>query len=203
MAGEHSPVIECLRRAQAGTITPEEIQALSFDDRQLLATLIAYDIEYQARRRAVRSPAHRRAFALLRSFLNTDQQRMLTNSRCFHVRGSAGGLYRLHTCTGVVQRIERHGKRWYWCATFCLHDYADDAPDKKRIPLPDLALQQMLLLQTDEHEFLATANLSTSARRLWDSQWVRELHRARDERRRAEREHEQVQIAGVVIELAA
>lgn len=180
----HSPVIDALRAIQDGdgerAIALTEV--LSDAERRSLLALIEYDAQYRERLRLARSPANQRAFGLLRSFLSDEQCRTLNDSRYFHVRGSAGGIYRMIVRTGVVQRVERHGKRWFWAATFCLHDYAEDAPDQKRIPLADLALQHMLLIAADEPSFLALANLSVSRRQRWDREWLRELRRAQAER---------------------
>jgi hypothetical protein len=171
-----------LHAAQRGDLTPDQVAALTAGQQRTLLTLLEYEQLRRDARRAAYSRSNRRAFALLRSFLTSEQLRTLQHSRYFHVQGSAGGTYRLCVRTGVVQRVERHRSRWYWMATFCLHDYAEDAPDKKRVPIADLALQHMLLLMADEPAFLSAANVSTSARRLWDGEWLRELRAAQAER---------------------
>jgi len=162
------------------------IMALPPRQRSDAITLARYEAEYREERRRVRTTPHRTAIGLLHSFLSPAQQHQLRTNKYFHVRGSSGGVYRLVPRTGVVQRIEKHGSRWYWLVTYCLHDYAEDAADKKRLPSGDLSLQHMLLLQADEPAFLATANISTHHQRLlWDPEWQRILREA-DERRRAQ-----------------
>lgn len=93
------------------------------------------------------------------------------------VTGSAGGWYRIDPGAGCAERIERHGRRWFARATYCLHPPDENWPDA------DVALAQMLLIVTDEPAFLMAAN-EHRREMLWNGQWLRRLAAARKERRK-------------------
>lgn len=112
----------------------------------------------------------RRALKLLRSWLTSEQRAEWRSSRQVTVIGSAGGRYRLYPQTGTTLRVERHGKRWWGVASFCLH------PDHW-IPPADIALAHLLNLRTDEPAFLARANEHKT--HLWDGAYLRRLYAAR------------------------
>lgn len=111
-----------------------------------------------------------RALRLFRSWLRPAERAEFRRSRCVTVTGTAGGRYRIWPCTGLTQRIERHGKRWFGKAALCLH------PDAW-IPPADIALAHYLNIRTDEPAFLARANEHQT--QLWDGAYLRRLNAAR------------------------
>lgn len=142
--------------------------------------LACYEIRMRLR---VGSPkATRRAYRLLRRFLTPSQQAELTRTRMFTVVGRSGRLYRLAPATGTVYEVERHGKHCFIIRSFCVHP--DDAVI---LPLADTTVAQLLLLSSDEDEFLRVA-IAKDRRsdQLWNGEWMRRLRQARLERARAQ-----------------
>lgn len=100
-----------------------------------------------------REPAERKARALFRSWLTAAQRAELTRTGQVVVTGSAGGRYRIGpTWLATTRRIERHGRRDFAVAQYCLHDAGAE------LPRADIALAHLLLIVTDEAEFLRQAN---------------------------------------------
>jgi len=169
-------VVRVACRIHGFELMPDAIDDYGFTDeekghvRAVIRALFA--AQAQAERDA--KPAKRLAMRLLRSFLTDEQRAQLRRGRSFRVVGSAGGLYRLWPYGGGVERVERHGSRWFAVRSLCLHDYAADAPDRQRIPRGDLSLQHLLLLRADEPAFLAAAN-TTERDLLWNGDWLRRL----------------------------
>jgi len=162
-----------------GEITAEEAQELHHADYREVVALLQYELDrrrWEADKKK-RAKAQRRARALLRSFLTPQQKKHLRDRRGFFVRGSLGGMYRLHPATGTVYRVEKHGKRWFGVIRYCLHD------EDNVMPPADLSLGQMLLLLSDEQAFLDEANATDErSRTLWNGDWLRRLNQARRER---------------------
>jgi hypothetical protein len=169
----------------SGDITPEFVERVrSLTERQWrdVVALALYEVEYREARKRRRSAAQRRAMTLLRSFLTSVQLAQLDRSGSFRTRGSAGGVYRLYPRAGSVNRVEQHGKQWYWTHTYCLHDFGENAPDKRRLPPADLTIQHLLWLRADEPMFLATANATENRHLMWSAEWRRQVRDARAER---------------------
>ncbi len=164
-----------------GQMTVETLLArtdLTDADKRDVRALAIYEIRFrvEGHLRRQRRPAQRRALGLLRSLLTSEQRAMLSHARYFHARGSAGGLYRLCVETANVQRIERHGSRYYGVQSFCIHGPEDGCPPA------DETISQLLLLSADEPAFLATANAHDLGAMLWNGEWRRELAEARRQR---------------------
>lgn len=139
----------------------------SQQEKEDVGVLVLYTMQQRNRRRR---KGQRVASRLLRSWLPPEQATELRRRRAFTVHGSAGGRYRIYPNTGMTNRIERHGKRDFAVAGYCLH------PDEE-LPPADIALAHYLLLQTDEPAFLEAAN--ERAFRLWDGEWLRRLRQIR------------------------
>lgn len=89
-----------------------------------------------------------KARELLRSLLNAEQRADYDNSSSFTVHGSLGNRYRIHP--GVVANVtlmHHHG-----IAHLCAHPRGD-------LPYADVAIGQMLALETDERGFLRIAQV--------------------------------------------
>lgn len=108
----------------------------------------------QEEERFHRRLAQRRAFRLLKTFLNKRQREQLDQRRCFHARGSRGGVYELIPATGAAFRLIRRGARWRRVEGLCLHD-----PDR-RIPTADVSLAHLILLRHNEAAFRRIANVT-------------------------------------------
>lgn len=125
--------------------------------------------------------ANAKARRLLRSYLSPVQRRQLRTRKNFLCVGSQGGVYRLLPRWAGVERVERHGQHWFARASYCLHDFAADSPDRKKLPAADVSLSHLLLLSADEGAFLAAAN-RTDRTQLWNGAYLRRLREARLER---------------------
>lgn len=150
---------------------------------QDVMALAAYEARRRrdARRLARSAKARCRAYRLLRLFLSPTQAEQLARCRHFEQAAASGRVYRLIPATGQVDEVERHGKRRYVIRSFCLH------PDPwNEVPPADVSLAQLLLLVSDEEEFLRLAN-ATERRSdtLWNGEWQRRLRSARREREAA------------------
>jgi len=156
--------------------TPDE------EEERTLNALVRYEWRCRMDRRLteLQRPAQRKAMRCLRRFLSGTQRRQLARSRCFDVTAPSGRVYRFWPAEAMVEELERHGKRLYRIASFCIH------PDLKHgLPPADVTLSQLLLLSTDEAEFLATANArNRRSQQLWNGDWARQLRRAREARAR-------------------
>jgi hypothetical protein len=109
-----------------------------------------------ARLSAARSRALTRARELLLSLLTEEQARSYTQAGWFEVRGSDGGLFRIHSHSqaGNVQELMA-GRP---VASYCCHPPGG-------LPDADAHVAQMLHLQTDEAGFRRTANRTALLRR--------------------------------------
>lgn len=94
-------------------------------------------------RRAQRAEANQRAEELLSACLNAEQRDQLEVLDRFSVTASSGRTYWIHR--GYAGNVRSQGFR------YCIHGPMD-------LPYADQMLMQMLLLQTDEAEFLRVAN---------------------------------------------
>lgn len=179
----HEEMASLARRLALQEIAAEQVDwdAMASEDvRMVLAlTIYAHESIVRAARREKQIGPQRRAYGLLRSFLAGGQLRELRSRRYFTVVGSLGGWYRLRPSCGHVARVEKHGSRWFERDRFCLHD-----PDNV-MPPADVSLGHMLLLVSDESEFLALANRSPVNSLLWDGDWLRSLYAARRARKAA------------------
>ena len=116
----------------------------------------------------------RRAMRLLRSLLTPEQRRRLRTSKNVLVH-TTGGTYRLWPGQGLAEAMERHGKNWYCRTQFCLHD----EPDENAMPPADVAIAHLLLLMTDEGEFLRLANATRNRSDLWNGDYLRRMRNRR------------------------
>lgn len=124
---------------------------------------------YILRQRNAAGP-QRCALDLFRSWLTPRERTELRKLRRVTVTGTAGGRYRIWPNTGLTQRIERHGSRWFGKASYCLHPL-------EWVPPADVALAHYLTLKTDEPAFIAAANEHRT--QLWDGAYLRRLNAAR------------------------
>ena len=130
--------------------TPEQVAARRQREDALRA-------EYE-QRQARRVTAIARAEELLLSVLSEVQARDYLHRRCFELRGSGGGWWRIRRDgqAGNVDELEQPGGARV--ASWCCHP-PDGLPD------PDAHLAQLLHLVTDEDGFRQTGN-RTPRRRL-------------------------------------
>lgn len=127
----------------------------------------------QRMRRRWRTDAQRRACRLLRSLLTDAQKRELRRTGCFRVTTPGGSTYRLLPRRGHVERVERHGSRWFTRKSYCLHDEEDAG----KLPPADVTIGHLLLLTADEPRFLATANETARDDQLWNGDYLRRMRR--------------------------
>lgn len=169
-------VVRVAVRIHGFELMPDAIDDFGFTDEEKGHVRAVINALFAAQRQTEqeRKQAKRRAMRLLRSYLTDEQRRQLRRSKSFRAVGSAGGVYRLWPYGGGVERVERHRSKWFAVTGYCLHDYAADAPDRQRLPLGDLCLQQLLLLTADEPAFLAAAN-ATLRDLLWNGDWLRRV----------------------------
>ena len=142
-----------------GTVAPDSIPWDDFDERsrQEIRMLILYEIrrlsEIRESRRRGRDPSQKRALELLKTFLNPDQLRTLeANGKNFRVQGTMGGTYRLWPRRGLAEKIVWRRKKWFLEMSCCYHD------PEKSLPPADVTIAQLLLIRTDEMEFLRSSN---------------------------------------------
>lgn len=156
-----------------------DFEALSSDERRTLGQLIVVEFHLARERTERRSAAQKRAMGLLRSLLTPEERAHLrrTHGRCFHVVGSAGGVYRLRPRSRSAERVEKHGSRWFAVERFCYHD-----PDNE-LPPADVTIGQMLLLRCDEPGFRAAANVTPALDMLWNGDYLRRFSRRSRHRR--------------------
>jgi len=96
--------------------------------------------------------AQKRARRLLHGNLTPQQRRELKRKGYFHVWGSKGNVYRIASLFPFNVRLVGCAKRSR--IYFCL-----EAEDPE-VPVEDVMLAQKLLLESDEGEFLRTANMA-------------------------------------------
>lgn len=164
-----------------GTLDPMAVDWKSMESQEIrdILTLVTYEIEARnevalrdARRKAMAQP-QKRALGLLLSLLSTNQQTEWRRSHCVTLQGSAGNWYRLWPRAGSVQRVEKHGTRWFWKVGYCLHD------PENTLPPADTSIGHLLLLLSDEPLFLSLANKRMTGSCLWNGPWLRQLRAAR------------------------
>jgi hypothetical protein len=127
--------------------TPEERAAFDRQQEELR--------QRERARRAERNAATARAEELLLMMLDEVQAAQYRMARTFDLVGSLGGRYRIHPGTmGNVDALDADGE---WVGALCAHPTGG-------LPLPDVALAQMLHITTDERDFVATANVHRGRR---------------------------------------
>lgn len=160
------------RGIEEGALHPDmgALDHCTEDERRLVWQLAGYERLLVLERRKRRGGGQRRAMRLLRSWLTLAQAQQL-RAGAFRVRGSAGGWYRLWPGVGHAERVERHGRYWYTCGGYCLHE------EGHVLPPADRTLAHLLLLRTDEPAFIAEANLTK--RGVWGDQLWNGAYRRR------------------------
>ena len=110
------------------------------------AARVKRELEHQAKRKA----ASLRAESLLFTILTPAQVRQYTDDACFDVEVN-GRVYRLacNSRSGNVTLLEKGKPKFKYCA------HPHDAHD---VPIPDVLLSQLLMLKSNETEFLRIAN---------------------------------------------
>lgn len=151
------------------------------DQRQVLS-LACYALSCRKTRYR---PNQRKAMRLLKSWLTPVQVRQLRRSQRFMARGSDGGMYRLFPTVGLIEKIERHGQRWFAKWSYCFHD------DGRELPPADLSLAHFCHVTTDEPDFLARANATRRGEDMWSTEYRRRLRDAAARRASAETTEEQ------------
>lgn len=185
MPGTHDERFGLARAIAQGLLAPDALDGRRWLDGGLLtkeeqAQVFALAV-YEIQVRKSREPeVQAKALRLLRRLLSKDQRRQLRAGRTFNVRGSAGGHFRLCPSTGAVWGLEQHGSRLYGVRFFCLHEPPGDPP----LPPADRTVAHLLMLQTDEEQFVRTANRTEQPPSCWDGTWRRRLN----EKRRAQRQ---------------
>jgi len=153
--------------------TPWEDGSIFSDlDRRSVTNLGDYIREYNSRRSVKQNTAQRRAMVLLRSLLTPAQRKTLQTHKEFLVICPSGNVYRLYPRNGMVWRVERHGKNWFAKSSYCIHEAKETG-----IPPADRTIAHMLMLMTDEEEFLRTANATRTATQMWNSEYLRAMRR--------------------------
>jgi hypothetical protein len=157
------------------TIMPDDITDIVWLDgdkvshaelREILV-LSRYEMYYRSTRK---QPAQRKAVKLLRSLLSAEQRKSIRNNGYFHIQVRSGNYYRIHPNMYPTKRVEKHGKRMFALGSYCLHPDLD-----LHIPHGDVAVSHMLMLKTDEEEFLKLANYRLYDRQLWNRDYLRSL----------------------------
>jgi hypothetical protein len=122
-----------------------------------------------------------KAQALLDAHLSDEQRACRKENGCIPVTGSAGGRYRIYLWhTYNIMRVDADGTETH---KICAGPRAD--PDGRDLPPDDYWLAQMLALRSDEHGFLARANVATKTGGfighgpVWEREQERGLWRAR------------------------
>lgn len=140
------------------------------NDRRDLENIVSYLRDCRTIRSAETRRAQRRAMRLLRSLLTPVQRATLRTRKEFLVVCPSGNVYRLYPRTGVVWRVDRHGKNWFVRTAYCIHE------DKELgIPPADRTVAHLLLLLTDEDEFLQTANARDARDQMWNGEYLRKI----------------------------
>lgn len=102
-----------------------------------------------------------RARRLLLSFLSTKQRLDLLAKKEFQVRGSSGDTFVIHAThdTVHVRRVKRIGVKRKTSEHYCVHtrEYAGGGWRYDFFPY-DQALAFLLMIETNQDEFLQTAN---------------------------------------------
>jgi hypothetical protein len=175
-------------RGEVRVKTPEEIEALATGFASFELAWDAFDWstwtegeKHQVLVRTLRlttydgipRAAKRRAAALFRRWLSSDQRSELRRLGYFFFIGSAGGVYRLYPASGRAERVERHGKNWFCIAIYCYHS------ESEALPTSDTALAHYLFLLTDELGFLASANATIRSPECWNSAYMKRRARIR------------------------
>jgi hypothetical protein len=143
------------------------------DERNDLVALRAYHRHLRDLER--RKPAQAKARRLLRGLLSREQRRQLARLRYFYAIAPSGHVYRLDPRAGHVERVERHGRRWFAKESYCLHD----DPDENKMPPADVTIAHLLWLLADESAFLATANARRRDDQLWNRAYLQRFRRVR------------------------
>ncbi len=121
-------------------------------DEEIAAAAEAQRLRVEARlqREAELAAAKERAEALLLSCLDEEQRRELRAHDRFHVTAPSGRRYCIKRGRAGNVSARDSANR---VVRYCIHDYVG-------LPDADTMLGQKLMLETDEQEFLATANAS-------------------------------------------
>lgn len=107
-------------------------------------------VKRELEREAKRKAASLRAESLLFTILTPSQVKQYTDDACFDVEVN-GRVYRLacNSRSGNVVLLE-NGKAKF---SYCAHPH-----DAHEVPIPDVLLSQLLMLRSDEAQFLRIAN---------------------------------------------
>jgi hypothetical protein len=178
-------IVDMVNRLLTYEINPDDLHRVIWSDGSVCTDLerrdiLALYVYTVSTRRERDTRAQRAASRLLRSLLNSTQRRSLRQSGYFYVTVQGGSTYRLLPRIGRTERVARHGCRWFAKQWFCLHD-----ADEGRMPPADLIVAHLLLLVTDEAEFLRLANVTNVDSSLWDGSWLRRVRQARRDRESA------------------
>ncbi|HET7713873.1 MAG TPA: hypothetical protein VFK94_06560 [Patescibacteria group bacterium] len=102
------------------------------------------------------------AYKLLITMLSARQLNSLLKRGYFDVTLANGHRYRLNPEIASIWLMKKD-KRWEHAIQFCLH------PNARITPPPDISIQHLMLLATDEKLFLETANHTCST---WYENWL-------------------------------
>ncbi len=138
-----------------GTVTFPRATTPPSPQVRILTDAEAIEADRAAHQRAAsRTQAISRAEELLLSMLNPEQVASYTEQGHFDVIGSEGGRYRIEKgVSGNVLWIPEGSDRM--AGRLCAHPSMRDG----WLPTPDVAVAQLLALQTNEREFVGVANL--------------------------------------------
>lgn len=182
-------MVQVARLFATGVWMPDYIDDIVWEDgekitrREAMAVIGLVQYEMQRRSRYDRV-AQRKARKLLKRFLTKEQLRQMRGVGYFYVRAASGTVYRIDPKMGWSSRVARHGKHYFETHRFCLHDFPavnPEAPlsEQQEMPPADVALAHLLLLTTNEQEFLATANERVRETGLWNGDYLRRLRQNR------------------------
>ena len=169
---------ETITGIATGVIAPDFVEGIRWSDGTVctdvesrnLNALALFEITIRKRSHDV---AHKRSLRLLRAILSPSQRAQYRRQGDFDVVGSLGGRYRLRPAGQIVQKIEKHGKHWFSIKSYCLHDEIG-------CPRGDVSIGHMLLLMTDEQEFLDKANHTDQYPDCWNPEYMRRMRQRRE-----------------------
>ncbi len=177
-------MVEAARMLARTVLAPDNVPDIRWSDGERITEQEARNLfalaiyELRLLRERQRAPAQRNALRLLRTLLTPEQRLQLRRCREIRVQGSLGGFYRLIPAMGAVWALEKHGRRWFGVGSYCIHTYHLHE-DGCYCPPADETVAHLLLLLSDEADFLATANARVRRPDCWNGEYLRRMRRHR------------------------
>lgn len=170
-------LVALIRGLADHSIAPDQVDwtIISEEDTNRIWQALHWALECQQERKRTRGRGQRRARRLLNSILTPAQLGQLRRSRRFFTVGTLGGHYRLWPNMGTAERVQKHGKLWVAHTSFCLHD------DPQIMPPADVTIGHLMMLRSNEAQFLELANHTDCLTQLWNGEYLRRFRRVRHE----------------------